>query len=211
MLTYKLGSLQHFAGGWLTLKKKRTNSWIKWTHTEIARLKQLVDDGNLTIAEIAADLGRAIRGVSDKKRRLGLSIPRRFSTSCPKTLAGIIKFKMAGWNIAEIAKVHGVNPSRISVILCANGFKGFLWARPQRTEPFRPWSEFELAGLRRDIKKGYSFEHICAQRLHRTPAAIRKRARQMTRYWLSPEQRAERDQARRRFLHLPEDTEQERD
>ena len=26
----------------------------------------------------------------------------------------------------------------------------------------------------------------------------------MTRYWLSPEQLAEREQARRRFLHLPE-------
>ena len=193
------------------MKKKRTNAWIRWTHTEIARLKQLVNDGNLTITEIAADLGRAVAGVSDKKRKLGLCTPRKLATYCPKTLAGIIKFKMAGWNITEIGKVHGVEQSRISGILCANGFKGFLWVRPQRTQPHRPWSEFELAGLRRDIKKGYSFERLCAQRPHRTPAAIRKRARQMTRYWLSPEQQAEREQARRRFLHLPEDTGQERD
>ena len=185
------------------MKKKRTNSWIKWTDTEIARLKQLVDDGNLTIPEIAADLGRAVSGVADKKRRLGLCTPRKFSTYCPKVLAGIIKFKMAGWNLTEIAKVYGVGEPRISGILCANGFKHFLCARPQRTQPFRPWSEFELAGLRRDIKKGYSFERICAQRPHRAPTAIRKRARKMTRYWLSPEQRAEREQARRRFLHLP--------
>ena len=192
------------------MKKKRTNAWIRWTDTEVARLKQLVDDGNLTIAEIAADLGRAVRGVSDKKKQLGLCTPRKYSTYCPKTLAGIIKFKMAGWNIVEIAKVYGVNPSRISGILCASGFKGFLWARPQRIQPHRPWSEFELAGLRRDIKKGYSLKRICAQRLHRTPGGIRKRARKMTRYWLSPEQLAEREQARRRFLHLPE-TPQERD
>ena len=124
------------------VKKKRTNSWIRWTHTEIARLKQLVDDGNLTIAEIAADLDRAVAGVADIKRRLGLCTPRRLSTYCPKTLAGIIKFKMAGWNLEEISKVYDTNPSRISKILCANGFKHFLWARPQRTQPFRPWSEF---------------------------------------------------------------------
>ena len=188
------------------MKNRRTNSWIKWTDTEIARLKQLVNDGNLTIAEIAADLGRAVRGVTDMKRRLGLCTPRKYSASCPKTLAGIIKFKMAGWNLKEIAKAHGLDLSGISRILCVNGFKHFLWATPQRTHPFRHWSEFELAGLRRDIKKGYSFERICAQRPHRAPTAIRHRIWQMTRYWLSPEQRAEREQARRRFLHLPEDT-----
>ena len=170
------------------MKNRRTNSWIKWTNTEIARLKQLVDDGNLKIAEIAADLGRAVSGVTDMKRRLGLCTPRKSSTYCPKTLAGIIKFKMAGWNLKEIAKVHGLSESRISGILCANGFKHFLWATPQYTQPFRPWSEFELAGLRRDIKKGYSFERICAQRPHRAPTAIRHRIWQMTRYWLSPEQ-----------------------
>ena len=193
------------------VKKKRTNYWIRWTNTEIARLKQLVDDGNLTTTEIAADLDRAVRGVTDKKRRLGLCTPRKYSTSCPKTLAGIIKFKMAGWNLAEIAKAHGLDPSGISKILCVNGFKHFRWATPQYTHPFRHWSEFELAGLRRDIKKGYSFERICAQRPHRAPTAIRHRIWQMTRYWLSPEQSAEREQARRRFLHLPEDTGQERE
>ena len=169
------------------MKKKRTNSWIKWTHTEITRLKQLVDDGNLTIAEIAADLGRAVAGVSDKKRKLGLCTPRRFSTSCPKTLAGIIKFKMAGWNLVEIAKVHGVNPSRISGILCANGFKGFLWARPQRAELLRPWSELEVRRLRQSISNGDSFRHICTLFPFRSRGAIRKKMWRMTHFWLSPQ------------------------
>ncbi len=188
------------------MKNRRTNSWIKWTDIEIARLRQLVDDGNLTIPEIAADLGRAVSGVADKKRRLGLSKPRKFSTYCPKTLAEIIKFKMAGWNLKEIAKVHGLSESRISGILCANGFKHFLWARPQCTQPFRPWSELELHRLRQCLRKGDSLDYICAFFPFRSRSAIRKRIWKITRYWLSPEQLAEREQARRRFLHLPEDT-----
>ena len=182
---------------------KRTNNWVKWTDIEIARLRQLVDEGK-AIAEIAADLGRAVSGVADKKRRLGLCTPRRFSTYCPKTLAEIIKFKMAGWNLEEIAKVHGLNQSRISGILCANGFKHFLWARPQRTQPFRPWSELDLHRLRQSLRKGDNLDRICTLFPFRSRGAIRKRAWKMTRYWLSPEQLAERERARRIFLHLPE-------
>ena len=184
---------------------KRTNNWVKWTGIEITRLKQLVDEGK-TIAEIAADLDRAVSGVSDKKRRLGLCTPRKLSTYCPKTLAEILKFKMAGWNLKEIAKAYGSSESRISGILCANGFKHFLWARPQYTQPFRPWSELELHRLRQSLRKGYSLDRICTYFPFRSRGAIRKRARKITRYWLSPEQLAERERARRRFLHLPEDT-----
>ena len=190
------------------MKKKRTNSWIKWTNTEIARLKQLVDDGNLKTAEIAADLGRSAASISDKKLRLGLCTQhRKFSWSDPGLLAEIIKFKMVGWRHADIAKVYGVHEMCISHMLRRNGFNRFLSVRPTQ---LRKWSEFELAGLRRDIKKGYSFERICAHLPRRTPEAVKYRIWQMTRYWLSPEQLAEREQARRRFLHLPEDTGQER-
>ena len=190
------------------MKKKRTNAWIRWTNIEIARLKQLVDDGNLTTAEIAADLGRPVAGVTDKKLRLGLCTQhRKLSWSDPRLLAEIIKFKMLGWRHADIAKAYDVHEMCISHMLRRHGFGGFR--RATSTE-HRRWSEFELAGLRKYVKKDYSFERICAYFPRRTPEAVKYRIWQMTRFWLSPEQLAEREQARRRFLHLPE-TPQERD
>ena len=180
---------------------KRTNNWVKWTGIEITRLKQLVDDG-MTVTEIAADLGRSFGGVSDKKRRLGLctQLPK-LSWSDPKLLAEIIKFKMAGWLQADIAKVYDVSEMSITHMLCENGFGGFLRNSP--TEQHR-WSEFELHGLRKYLRKGYSFERICTYFPRRTSGAVRYRIWKMTRYWLSPEQLAERERARRKFLHLPE-------
>ena len=176
---------------------------MKWTGIEITRLNNLVDKGR-TNAEIAADLGRSRSSVADKKLRLGLAVPRKLSWSDPKLLAGIIKFKMAGWLQADIAKVYGVGEVSISHVLCENGFGGILRNRQSPAEPLRQWSEFELHGLRKYLRKGYSFERICTYFPRRSPGAVRYRIWKMTRYWLSPEQLAEREQARRRFLHLPE-------
>ena len=139
---------------------------MKWTGIEITRLKNLVDEGR-TNAEIAADLGRSFLAVLDKKRRLGLCTQQqKLAWNDPKLLAEIIKFKMAGWRQADIAKAYDVSEMSITHVLCRNGFGGFLRIAPKK---LRKWSEFELAGLRRYVKKGYSFERICSHFPRRTP------------------------------------------
>ena len=168
-----------------------------WTDAEITQLKRLVNERK-TIAQMAAILGRPAPGVRDKKNRLGLCIPPKLSSDCPKTLAQIIKFKMAGWHTHEVAKVFGSSTPSISRILCDNGFKGVFRAARQKETACDKWSEWDLIKLRRYCKKGYGIERICTYFRYRTRAAIRLRIWEMTRYWMTPEQQEERRLAKER-------------
>ncbi|RKU10871.1 hypothetical protein C6503_19495 [Candidatus Poribacteria bacterium] len=109
-------------------KGKRTY----WTNAETKQLRQYVELGNLTDAEIAAELGRSLNAIDRKRKRMKL--PKIFATSAsdPELLAKILEYKDQGWSHERIGAVFGVSVSRISNILTQNGFKGYGDTRYRR-------------------------------------------------------------------------------
>ena len=102
-------------------KGKRTY----WTDAETEQLRQYVELGNLTDAEIASELGRSPLAIERKRERLKL--PKKFATSAsdPEVLAQILGYKDQGWSHERIGAVFGVSVSRISNVLTQNGFTGY--------------------------------------------------------------------------------------
>ena len=104
-----------------------------WTPEAEAELKQLISEMKTT-AEIAKILGRTNYAVNNKRVVLGIDAPAKLSAKNPLHLAEVIKFRMAGWKLSEIAEVYGVDPSCVSYVLRKNGFKGFWWVRKKHTK-----------------------------------------------------------------------------
>ena len=155
----------------------------KWQDYEITMLEKLLGQGKKD-AEIAEILGRSYDSVVDKKRKLGLNNRQRLSWKDPKMLAQIVKFRLAGWSVAEIAKIFKVNQSNISKLLKYNGLKRKLPFVYRKRKPSVKWSEFDNYYLRKCCIKQMPFEQICSLFPDRTPTALKKRIEIITRYWL---------------------------
>ena len=176
----------------VALRKKRR----LWTTEEEAILRELVAKGESSIC-IAHHLGFTKNAVDHKKSKLGLyTTYHKLSSDNPLHVAEVVKFKMAGWKLVRIAKVYGVNSSTVSRVLCDNGFKWFMVNRSKLKHPRRFWSEFELALLRKYLRRGYSLSRLQFEFRGRSAASLQKKCHQITRYWLTPEQQAERKRLR---------------
>ena len=153
----------------------------RWTAQENEVLKQLVGEGK-GVPHIARVLDRTERSVYCRKYALGLhrcSTTYKFSPRNPLLLAQIIKFKMAGWKLKDIAKVFGGDAGDISYVLCENGFKGFMWQRSTKRENYRFWTETEVELLRIYLQKGMAVDEIQKKLPERSLSAIRRKAKQM--------------------------------
>lgn len=170
-----------------------------WTPEAEAELKRLVSEKKTT-AQIAKRLGRTKNAVVHKRIALGIETPVKLSAKNPLHLAEVIKFRMAGWKISEIAEVYGVKQWSVCYLLCQNGFKGRWRVRPKHTQKRKRWSEVELAIFRKSVKKGLSLEEIQLKLQHRSIAALGKKRTELTRYWLTPEQQAERTHLREKWM-----------
>ena len=173
------------------------NKRKRWSPAEKQRLKRLVSERK-TAEDIAYILGKTHKSVSTQKERLGISKPMMLSPKNPLHLAEVIKFKMSGWNLKEIAKVYGCSIKKVSRMLTANGMSGFMPSSRTPENPRCTWSEFELNRLRRYCKKKYSFDRICSYFPNRSRLAISVRIYKMTRYWFTPEQQKARRLAKER-------------
>ena len=182
------------------MKRKGRTTWVAWTDTEIQRLEQLVSEGR-TASEIAKVLGRTYASITSRKEILGLKTPKRFQRDCPKAVAELVKFKMAGWNLEQIGKVVELHHSDISKILCGNGFRN-LPRVSRRLSAYRHWDEIEVATLRKMLVKGISLEQIYLKMPYRTPDAIRAKAHKITRYWISVEEQAKLRRMKRKQLRV---------
>ena len=163
----------------------------EWTEADITQLKRLVNERK-TAKEIGRILGRTHRAIDRRKRDMGLYKPMMLSPHNPLHVAEVIKFKMAGWTLSEIAAIYKCSPQHVSRVLTLNGMVGFIRnpANPQR--PYTYWTEYELHRLRKYCKKGYGLERICTYFPNRSHKAVRMRIFKMTRYWMTPEQQEER-------------------
>ena len=172
---------------------------MKWSKREIIRLKRLVDERK-PVREIAILLGRTHAGISSMKTKMGIYRPQPLSPGNPLHVAEVIKFKMAGWTLREIAKVYGYGISHVSNMLRMNGMKGFMPAGRKFEKPYHYWSEFELERLRGYCKREYKFDRICGLFPNRSRRAITQKIQLMTRYWQSPAERAERQRLRDKWM-----------
>ena len=171
----------------------------EWTETEKTQLKRLVNDRK-TVKEIARIMGKSRGAVDNAKTRNGIYKPMTLSRHNPLHVAEVIKFKMAGWTLAQIGEVFGFTIAYVSQVLTRNGMVGFIPINNQREEPRPIWSEYELHRLRKYCKKGYSLDRICTYFPRRTRKAIECRIQKMTRYWQSPEERAIRKHCRDKWM-----------
>ena len=186
------------------MKRKRTF----WTPFEIEQLTQSVANGD-TSADIARRLGRSAAAVDLKRSKLKLKKPIKLSMNDPIHFAQLIKFRMAGWKLKEIAKVFGVTDSQVSDILCHHGFRGFIGQtgsyqlRYQRVH----WTEIELNRLRKTCghfhdNGGFTEQRwgqIARQFPNRTLRAVRVKGYLLMKYWLSPDEIKERRHLREKY------------
>ena len=170
-----------------------------WTHAEKTQLKRLVNDRK-TAKEIGCILGRTHRSIDRKKRDMGLYKPMMLSPHNPLHVAEVIKFKMAGWTLSEIAAIYKCSPQHVSRVLTLNGMVGFIRNPENPQRPYTCWTEYELHRLRKYCKKGYGLERICTYFPNRSHKAVRLRIFKMTRYWQSPEERAIRKHYRDKWM-----------
>ena len=173
----------------------------EWTEADITQLKRLVNERK-TAKEIGRILGRTHRSIDRRKRDMGIYKPMMLSPHNPLHVAEVIKFKMAGWTLSEIAAIYKCSPQHVSRVLTLNGMVGFIRnpANPQR--PYTYWTEYELHRLRKYCKKGYGLERICTYFPNRSHKAVRMRIFKMTRYWMTPEQQEERRLLKKREWQL---------
>lgn len=172
----------------------------RWTAIEVNLLKQYCGERK-SVKEIANLLKRPYTGVTDKKSRLGITKPNRLSSSDPKLIAQLIKFRLAGWAVYEIAEVFDVTQSNISTILISNGFKRvFPHASRKRVSSCEKWDELDTHLLRKYLRKGYSIDRLCRYFPYRSEVAVRGKIKKLTRYWISDEEQADRKRIRAKEL-----------
>ena len=81
---------------------------ILWTDLERKHLTQLVHEGK-TNRQIAEILERSLKSITGQRRRLRLiTKPHKLNHRDPKLIAQLIKFRMAGWQSKDIAKLFDV-------------------------------------------------------------------------------------------------------
>ena len=171
-----------------------------WTDEEDARLKELLTTTDKPLSEIANILGRSESGTEHRKERLGIRrVPFRLDKFNPMHIAQLIKFKMAGWTQLKIAEAWGIkNSSQISRVLQSHGFHRLFACVGEKNQ--QRWSEVELHYLRKCLKKGMPFSEVYRQFSHRSPSSVNSKAREITKHWLSPAEKAKRRQQRENHM-----------
>ena len=159
-----------------------------WTKAERTQLKTLVNERK-TAKEIGRILGRTHRSIDKAKRDMGIYKPMLLLPDNPLHLAEVIKFKMAGWTLSEIAAIYKCTSQNVSRVLTLNGMVGFMRNRPNPQHPYTLWTEYEMYRLRKYCKKGYSLDRICTYFPRRSRESVEIRVRRMTRFWFTPEQK----------------------
>lgn len=159
-----------------------------WTNKEIATLKKASAAGKLD-REIAATLNRTVASIEKKREALGIRKPYKLSFYEPQRIAQVIKFRMAGWSLQEIADVFGVTLSRISYILKRAGLTHQFDQRKNnfgiRRQTYQRWTPVETHILRRKLSKCASLDDIYACFPNRTRYSIQFKADRLTKHWRS--------------------------
>ena len=185
-LSLSASQVQRYRKNHLKIDYRKT-----WTPHDIKTLKRYIANGK-PIAEIARLLRRTPGSIERKKEKLSLRYePVRISKDCPKTVAQLVKFKMMGWSNERIARTFGVRTGgQITNVLRANGFSSWrLKPKGQRAGiPKISWTELELHRLRKGLTRGDSLLKLREALPRRSEHAICHQAREMTKYWRSPEE-----------------------
>lgn len=170
---------------------------VHWTSDEDAQLAQLLTDTDKTLSEIGRFLNRSEHAVGRRKERLGLKDARgKLCKNNPVHIAQLVKFKMAGWTHQAIAKVFDTETSYISNLLTANGYMHFCSTFQNARKKYSHWTEIEVHRLRKCLERDVPLLQIYRSFPHRSKNAIHFKIKQMTRYWLSPAELAERKRLR---------------
>ena len=174
---------------------------VRWTADEDARLAQLLA-GEKSLSEIGKLLNRSEGAVERRKERLGLKrVPVKLSKHTPADIAQLVKFKLAGWTHKAIAQIFEVHTSCISNLLIANGFMYFCSVSRNARRSHSDWTELEAHRLRKCLKRGnLSLQQIYLEFPHKSKNAIHFKIKQITRYWLSPAEEAERKRLREKHM-----------
>ena len=178
-------------------ERQHPHQW--WTEDEIEQLREWSAEG-LTSKEIGKRLNRSVPAITASCLRHGIQKSSKFPKRDPKILAQVIKFRMCGWRMVDIAFVFGTNLSQVCRLLRINGFRGRWHVAPKKCEKYRRWSEVELARLRKCLKREYPLKQIQAEFPHRAEKGVEKQIKRMTRFWFTPEEQAERQALREKYL-----------
>ena len=172
---------------------------LQWTPNEDARLARLLAQGK-SLSEIGKLLNRTESAVQGRKQRLGIkTAPIKLSKHNPADIAQLVKFKMMGWSHDAIAQVFDITAAYVSQLLTANGFKRFCAVAVSHTT-YRLWTEIELHSLRKCLVRGISLNQIYLEFPYRSQCAICKKIKQITRYWITPQEQAKRNEMRHQRL-----------
>lgn len=171
-----------------------------WTPEEDTRLKRLLTTTDKSLSEIAKLMGRGRGSIERRKERLGIRrVPFKLDRFNPSHVAQLLKFKMAGWTLEQIADAWGIKyAGQISNVLRSHGFDRFCACVGEKEH--QRWSEIESHLLRKYLKKRMPLTRIYAEFPHRSPSSISSKARRITKYWLSPAERAERQRLRENHM-----------
>ena len=174
------------------MPKRYKNSW---TPEEDQLLKKCVSEGMIS-KEIAPLLpNRSFHAITSRRASLKLKRPSVvFPKSDPATVAQIVKFRMAGWRLVDIERVTGVTPERLCKLVCDAGIRGLRPVHRKHAKRKPPWTELELVSLRRCLQRKMPMALLRYEFPNRTEFAIKKKASEMKRYWLSD---AEKEKRRR--------------
>ena len=153
-----------------------------WTPEDIETLKKHIAAG-VPLEEIAVRMGRTVAGVKRRKEKLKLRYePVVIYKDCVKTLAQLIKLKMAGWSNDRIAQAFGLKSGgEISNVLRYHGFSSWQ-LRPEGARtgiPQPEWTEAERHLLRKGLERGDSLLKLQKALPRRSEHGIRAQARRM--------------------------------
>ena len=185
------------------MKKGRKRIGKRWTDAELKELARYLDEG-MTTAEIAKRLGRNERAIWDKKYFLRMFKRCKFSPNDPRTVAQVVKFRMLGWQLKDIATVFEVYLQEVWMLLNANGFTG-RWKNDQshrQGETLKRWNEIEIARLRECLKRDDPFKEICRNLPNRSEKAVKHKSAEITRFWQSPAEHEERKRLREKHMQM---------
>ena len=182
---------------------------IKWTPLERKHLTQLVHEGK-TNRQIAEILERSVKSITGQRRLLRLiTMPNKLNRRDSKLIAQLIKFRMAGWQSKDIAKIFDVKYFTLIKVFQEMGLSKRLTCKKPFTKPYLHWTDIEMARLRKLCGHfhmlGFTNQHYEKLARHfpnRTRSAVRQRANAMMRYWITPEQIRERQRARKKQLRV---------
>ena len=184
---------------------KRNRTWTKWTPQEDDLIRKSVDNG-LRVQEIVPLLPhRSESSIRKRRTVLGCRCPPK-CTSYQNLVfvAQIVKFRYAGWSLANIAEVMGIQHiSRLSRVVHQAGFTLKISRNtPRGYRKYQYWRGWEDTLLLRKLRQGTHKEQIFKLFRHRSRMSVEKRIHNLTKYWLSDAEQAERCALQKRQLRV---------